>query len=39
VKLRVRGHRWPFIIDMQGYIADEARFERLPNRPNPICCG
>lgn len=29
VKLRVRGRRWPFIIDMQGYIADEARFERL----------
>lgn len=29
IKLRLRGRRWPFIIDMQGVIADEARFERL----------
>lgn len=29
VKLRVRGRRWPFIIDMQGRIADAARFQRL----------
>lgn len=29
IKLRLRGRRWPFIIDMQGFIADEAGFERL----------
>ena len=29
IKLRVHGRRWPFVIDMQGTVADEARFERL----------
>jgi hypothetical protein len=29
IKLRVAGRRWPFVIDMQGHIADRARFERL----------
>ncbi|HUT50478.1 MAG TPA: hypothetical protein VM325_14145 [Alphaproteobacteria bacterium] len=29
VKLRIDGRRWPFVIDMQGTIVDEACFERL----------